>query len=341
MRNPNGYGSVTKLKGKRRRPYAVRVTAGWTDDGKQITKYISYHAKKSEAVQALHEFHANPHDIDAARITFAEIYERWSVEEYKKLADNTVKGYKAAYKHCAVLHHKVFKEIRKAHLQSIINEIDAPSMKEVTKFLFQKSYRFAMENDIVTKDYSKFVELPKKQEPKKKVPFTKDEINYLWENIGNIKYADFTLILLYTGMRIGELLAINLSDIHLEDRYMIGGNKTDAGKERVIPIHPRILPLIEKRMNEAKNEWLFPNKRGVRLQYSPFMKYHWKNIIEAVGGEQTPHSTRHTFVSELDRLGVNPVTIKRIVGHSNSDITEHYTHKTIEELIAAVDLLEY
>lgn len=340
MRNSNGFGSVIKLGGKRRRPWAVKITAGWTNDGKQIQKYLSYHAKRSEAQQALLEFNKNPHDIDAARITFAEIYERWSEIEFKKMAPKTASGYKSAFKHCTVLHHKVFKEIRKAHLQSIIDGIDAPSMKEVTKFLFQKSYRFALENDIVTKDYSKFVELPKKEKPKEKVPFKKAEIDYLWENLHNIKYADFTLILLYTGMRIGELIAIDKSDVHLDERYMIGGSKTDAGKERVIPIHPRILPLIERRMCEAKNEWLFPNKRGVRLQYSPFMKYHWKNIIEAIGSEHTPHDTRHTFVSELDRLGVNPITIKRIVGHSNTDVTEGYTHKMIEELIAAVDMLE-
>ena len=339
MRNSNGFGSVIKLSGKRRRPWAVRITAGWTDDGKQILKYISYHAKKAEALEALLEFNKNPHDIDAARITFAEVYEHWSEVEYEKLSPKTVIGYRAAYKHCKVLHNKVFKEIRKSHLQAVINEIDAPSMKEVTKFLFNKSYRYALENDIVNKDYSEFVELPKRDKPKEKVPFTREEIDFLWENINSIKYADFTLILLYTGMRIGELIAINKSDIHLEERYMIGGNKTDAGKERIIPLHKRIVPLIEKRMNESEHEWLFTNKRGSRLQYSPFMKYHWKNIVEAVGGEHTPHDTRHTFVSELDRLGVNKLTIKRIVGHSDSDVTEHYTHKTIDELIAAVDLL--
>ena len=340
MRNSNGFGTVIKLSGKRRRPWAVKITAGWTDDGKQIQKYLSYHAKRNEAQQALLEYNNNPHDIDAARITFAEVYEKWSPDDYKQLSPKTVIGYKAAYKHCKVLHNKVFKEIRKAHLQAVIDEIDAPSMKEVTKFLFQKSYRFAMENDIVNKDYSKFVVLPKKEKPKEKVPFTREEIDFLWNNLGNLKYADFTLILLYTGMRIGELLAINKSDIHLTKRYLIGGNKTDAGIERVIPLHPRIVPLIEARMNESEHEWLFTNKRGARLQYSPFMKYHWKNIVEAVGGEHTPHDTRHTFVSELDRLGVNPITIKRIVGHSNDDVTQHYTHKTIEELIAAVDLLE-
>lgn len=341
LKRANSTGSIIKLGGKRRRPWAVKVTAGWTDDGRQIQKYLSYHEKRGDAQIALAEYNKNPYDIDAARITFADIYERWSEIEYKKLAPKTVTGYKSAYKHCKVLHNKVFKEIRKNHLQSVVDEIEAPSMKEVTKFLFNKSYRFAMENDIVQKDYSQFVELPKRDKPKEKIPFTEEEIKFLWDNIENIKYADFTLILLYTGMRVGELIDIDKSDIHIEERYMIGGSKTDAGKNRVIPIHKRIVPLIEKRMNEHNNEWLFTNKRGLRLKYSPFMKYHWKNIVECLGVEHTPHDTRHTFVSEMDRLGVNKVILKRIVGHSNSDITEHYTHKNLPELIDAVDKIEW
>ena len=47
MRRGNGDGSIFKLKGRRRRPYAVRVTVGWTDDGKQKYKYIGYYEKKN------------------------------------------------------------------------------------------------------------------------------------------------------------------------------------------------------------------------------------------------------------------------------------------------------
>lgn len=340
MRNSNGFGSVIKLGGKRRRPYAVRITAGWTDDGKQKFKYISYHEKKTDAVIALAEFNKNPYDIDASRITFAEIYEKWSDVEYRTLSDSSVKGYKSVYKHCSSIHNKTFKDLKKTHLQGVIDEIDAPSAAELCKFLFMKMYKFALENDIVGKDYSQFVKLPKKPTAKKKVPFTQDEINLLWENVDKIKYADFTLILLYTGMRIGELLDIKKENIHLDERYMIGGSKTDAGKNRIIPIHKRILPLIKNRMEQSDNEWLFINKRGGKLQYSPFMKYHWPNLMEDMNAEHTPHDTRHTFISNMDRLGVNVILTKRIVGHANENITQHYTHKMIEELIDAVDKLD-
>ena len=340
MRNPNGFGTIVNLGKKRRRPYAIRITAGWTDDGKQKFKYISYHEKKTDAILALAEFNRNPHDLDAARITFAEVYERWSEREFRTLSDSSVKSYKSAYKHCSKLYNKVFKEIKKNHLQGVIDEIEAPSMAEMSKFLFLKLYKFGLENDIVEKNYAEFVKLPTKPAAKKKVPFTQEEINLLWENIDQIKYADFTLILLYTGMRIGELLDIKKENVHLDQRYMIGGKKTAAGINRIIPLHERIVPLIEKRMAESPNEWLFINKRGAKLQYSPFMKYHWPNIMEDIHAEHTPHDTRHTFITNMDRIGVNTILTKRIVGHANANITEHYTHKTIEELVEAVNKLE-
>lgn len=340
MRNPNGFGSVIKLSGKRRKPFAVRVTTGWTNEGKQKYKYLSYHEKKTEAMLALAEFNKNPYDIDASRITFAEIYERWSEREYESLSYSSVKGYKSAYKKCSTLDDKVFKELRKNHLQGVIDEITAPSMAEVTKFLFMKLYKYALENDIVEKDYSKFVKLPKKAVADEKIPFTKDEVNYLWDNIDNIKYADLTLILLYTGMRIGELLDMKKHNVVLAERYMIGGSKTKAGKDRIIPIHKRIVPLIQKRMEDSHLDCLFLNKRGSKLSYSTFMKSYWDNIVAKFKDEHTPHDTRHTFISEMDRLGVNTILTQRIVGHSNVNVTQHYTHKTIEELIEAVDNLE-
>ena len=339
MRNGNGEGGVVKLSGKRRRPYAVRITAGWTEAGKQIFKYISYHAKKTEAKHALMDYNRNPYDIDLARITFAEVYEKWSAEDFKTLAESSVNAYKSAYKRCSPLYDKVFREIKKTHLQAVIDGVDAYYSAEATKLMLQKMFKYAMENDIVEKDYAKFIKLPTKPETKEKTPFTKEEITALWEGLDIIKNADMALILLYTGLRIGELLDMKKEDIHLEERYMIGGKKTKAGKNRVIPIHKRIVPLIERRMRISKNEWLMVNRYGEHLQYSSVRKYYWPDLMKEINANHTPHATRHYFISEMDRLGVNPTTLKRIVGHSSSSVTEHYTHKNLDELIAAIDLL--
>lgn len=341
MRRCNGSGSIIKLGGKRRKPYAVRVTAGWTDDGKQILKYLSYHEKKTDARRALDAYNVNPYDIDAAKITFEEIYERWSKTEFETLSNSMINSYRSAYKHCKPLYGKVFKDLRKSHLQAVVDSIKAPSMQDVTKFLFLKSYKYALENDIVNKNYAQFVKVAKKEEAKEKKPFTREEIDILWENVDKVKYADLVLILLYTGMRIGELLNMEKSNIFLEERYMIGGSKTKAGKNRVIPLHKRIVPLIEKRMNESDSQWLYINRIGAKLKYNSFTQYHWEPIIKLVGSEElTPHSCRHTFVSEMSKLNIKPLVLKRIVGHSNASITDHYTHLDLGELLEAIDLLE-
>lgn len=312
---------------------------GWTEDGKQIYKYISYHEKKTDAVIALAEYNKNPYDLETAKITFQEIYNQMVEREFGDLSAKTVKNYKSAYQNCKPLYDMVFKEIKKNHLQGVIDEMDSVSMAGVTKMLIQRIYKFAMENEIATTNYAQYIKLPKKQATTDKQPFTREEINYIWDNIDKIRNADIVLILLYTGMRISELLEIQKENIHLEERYMIGGLKTEAGKNRTIPLHKRILPLIQERMNQSNSKHLITNKRGSSLSYDNFRKYYLRDFLEDTKFEHTIHDTRHTFVSEMARLGIDNLIIKRIVGHSDKDVTEHYTHKNLDDLLQAIDKL--
>lgn len=339
MRRANSTGSVIKLSGKRRKPYAVRVTAGWTDDGKQVYKYLSYHEKKTDAKRALDAYNVNPYDLDAMNITFAEVYIKWSEKAYKELAKGTADSYRAAYKHASRLYDARFRDLRVIHLQDTVDAVESESMKKVTKFLFQKMSRYAMENDIIEKDYSKFVKAERKK-AKEKMPLTEADIQALWDNLGKVEYVDLTLVLVYTGMRIGELIDMKKDNVNLEERYMTGGNKTEAGKNRLIPLHPRIIPIIKARMEQSESEYLFTNEKGQHINYRSFVTNQWKRVAALFENGGTPHVTRHSFVSMLDSMGVNKVTIQRLVGHSNKEVTDIYIHKSLDELRAAVDLLE-
>ena len=183
MRNPNGYGSVFKLSGNRRNPFAVRITKGWTDDGKRIYKYLSYHATRKEAMQALASYNANPYNVDESDITFGELYERWKDRHFKNISKNTIKGYETSYGYCKPIFDMKIKDIRIVHLQNLIDGLNKNygSLK-VMKTLLNQLFKYAMELDIIQKDYSKFLKIGKHKVIKQKSIFTDDEISILWRN---------------------------------------------------------------------------------------------------------------------------------------------------------------
>lgn len=340
MRHANGYGSVIRMSGKRRRPFAVRITAGWTDDGKQKYKYISYHASKSEAMIALAEHNRTPYDLDANRITLAEVYERYCKENTFKPAME--KHNKTCFNHVSSLHNAVFKELRKSHFQGVINGLETPTAKSNVASFFRKLTAYAMENDIVHKSYADTLTVPSKNRKSDRVPFTRAEVDELWE-LDGLLAAEILLILCYSGMRIMELLLLQKSQINMQDNYIITGSKTEAGEDRYIPIHPRIKHIIEKHYQNS-TKWLFVNSRGDKpIRYDSFHAKRWKKFKARhdLRDELTIHSTRHFFVSELQRLNVNKIALQKIIGHKGDDVTDAvYTHFEPEELHAVVNALK-
>ena len=144
-------------------------------------------------------------------------------------------------------------------------------------------------------------------------------------------------------MRIEELLFLHNSTINLKEKYLIAGLKTENGKNRVIPIHSKIEPIIKKYY--INNNDYFINTNGkklvTRLSYQTYHTY-FKNFMSDLKMEHTTHDTRHTFRSELARCNVQETIINLLLGHSASDTGRKvYTHKTIEELACAINLITY
>lgn len=343
MRNPNGFGSVVKMSGNRRKPFGVRITIGRKDNGRQIYKYIGYYETRTDAIIALSEFNKMPYDIDANNITFAEVYHRYINDGSQNISPASAKVNKTCFNHCVKLHNMVFKNLRKIHLQSVIDNLETPTAKSNVASLFRKLFKFALENDIVLKDYAQFVVTPAKNRKSDKTPFTRDEVSLLWDNVGNIN-AEIMLILCYSGMRVSELLTLEKSQINLAESYTITGSKTEAGKDRYIPIHPRIKPLFIKHFTSNDTKWLIVNKQGDKpIRYDSFHAKRWKKLKKKLQfrDELTIHSTRHFFVSELHSLGADKIAVQKIIGHKGDDVTEQtYTHIDKTKLHDVVAMIE-
>lgn len=351
MKFPNGFGGITKLKGKRRKPYMVRITKGWTltENGKQkqIYQTLGYFEKRTDAIKCLTDYHKNPFDNN---VTFNDIFLKWSNKHFEKYPSSKG-GIMSAYKKCTSLYDMKMIDIKKVHLQNIIDTHKDQSIESQTKIktIFLNVFKFALENDLITKDYSQFVTLHERPKTKKNQALTDNEIIKILNNLDffvtvpkynaiNLTYS--VVIMLYTGLRITELLNVKLTDI--DGRYMrVHGSKTENA-DRVVPIHKDIINLIEelKQKNKtylielAPNVKIFDSAQYRRYFFKPYMKYLDLN--------HTPHALRHTFISLMDRCGVsaNSVTLKRIVGHSNTSVTESYTHKNLNDLIVAIDKME-
>ena len=337
MRLPNGYGSVVFLGKKRRRPYAVRLTTGWSASKKQQYKYLGYFENKKDALQCLADFHRHPYDVNTRRAPLSDFWADFEREHSDKVSKATMNVYRSAYAKMERLHDVPISELRAAHFQSLING-QAYSTARIIKILCGLLFKVAIKAGAVDRDFSDLLELPKKEKKQNKKPFTVDEVRLIEKHEGE-KSADMLLILLYSGLRISELLEMEIANVDLESRVMIGGLKTEAGKNRTIPIHKKIQPIIARLVSKNK-KYLFESPRGLAFHYSNEGLI-LNRFIKKLGMDHTIHETRHSFISQCGRLGFDKFVIKKIVGHSVKDITEHYTHKTREDLLAVIDSFSY
>ncbi|MDD3185430.1 MAG: site-specific integrase [Anaerostipes sp.] len=365
MKLPNGYGSVYKMGGnKRRRPWIARISSGMDYDeekDKYTRKYksIGYYKTKAEALNALAEYNANPYDVDANRVTLKELYEKWSENYFEKCAPSAKRTVVSAWSYCNALYRMRVKDIRVYHIENCINDayiipnigkekgkkrLATPSTKARMKSLFNLLFDYACIHEAADKNYARMFHLDEKiaedrrKNKKPVVPFSPKEIQTLWENI-QIPFVDMILIDIYSGWRPQELATLKIENIDLENNTMMGGLKTKAGKERIVPIHFAIRPLVERRYRIAKeigSDDLFNDEEGQRGTHMTYDKYRgrFKKVMSRLHMEShRPHECRHTFITMAKKDLVDEYVLKLIVGHAISDITERvYTHRTIEQL---------
>lgn len=345
MRNPNGYGSVHKLPGNRRKPWRVRITSGWEIvDGKAVQKFadIGTFATQAEAMNALAEYHKDPYKLDE-RITFREVYEKWSERKYPTISESNVKAYKASYAVCSALYDMPFSEIHTRQLQSVIDNSgkNYPTLRKI-KVLFSQLFDYALKNDIVIRDYSDYVEIAQykdKDAESKHKPFTKIEVAELWENVERSEWFGVILMLIYSGARIGELLELKKENVNLGEQWFDVRKSKTASGIRKVPIADMALPLWREWMDKP-GEYVIQNASGNPIDYSTYLTNYFRRPLEQIGQDHFPHDTRHTCISRLQMAGVPHVLVQRIVGHKSGDVTDKvYTHAEIDEMLEAINKL--
>ena len=232
----------------------------------------------------------------------------------------------------------------------------SPNVKSSIKTLFNLMLDYALEYELVEKNYartfvlSQDIKLDKEKQLVEHISFSNEEMDILWSNYENTQNMDLILIQCYTGLRPQEIGLIELKNVDLENHYFVGGLKTEAGKDRTVPIHSKIYPLIKDRYEKSSqigSKYLITVTHGktkeyVMLGYERY-RFIFKSIIKSynLNPNHRPHDGRKHFITKAKEYNVNEFAIKYIVGHAISDITEKvYTERNIKWLIEEIERIK-
>lgn len=351
-RRPKGSGSVYKLSGKRSKPYLASVTIGYSDeDGHQIKKPIGYYSTREEALNALEVYNMQRkglinqtnviptmEELQKDKIKCPTVKEIWDIvfeEEVSKKSYSTMTNYKVGFKNISEIHHIKIDEVNLHVLQpvfeNVMNEGAGYSKLDMMKTVIKAIFKYAMKYDYIDKDYSQYISFEATNEPvRDRKILSWEEINKLIKDDSN--EAKIVLISIFTGMRPQELVGIKRENVHLEEKYMVGGIKTDNGKERIIPIHNLIKPYV-KELLKQNNKYLVFDYNG-RKAYEKYRTDVFHFMMDKLNTKHDPYDTRHTFATIAKLANMNEFARKKIMGHSCKNLTDDvYTHAPVEFLV--------
>lgn len=336
----NGHGTVYKdSNGK----WIAEVTIGWDDEqGKLIRRKRKKRgfATKTEAIAYLPELRQELPQV-SIDINFKDLCQKWMEVHEKRVSKSTTDCYRSAYKYYEYLYYTEISQIRTEHLQKCIDECPhGKRTKQNMKALGTSMWDYAMQLDLVDRNYAKYLYIEKEEEDGEKVIFTKEQLDLMWKNLDNVPNLKYIIILCYTGMRITEMTNALTENYYPEKGYFITGIKSDAGKNRIITISPKIAPFFS---DLGKGKYLFTTKSSNNFRkrvYYPALQAIGLDLLDDKGEHiYTPHTCRHTFATLMKDVEAPATDKQKLIGHSKYEMTTHYTHTDIESLRNITDNL--
>lgn len=319
------------------------------DKRERVTEILDCFEEKGKAEDALDIYRLVPAEQGSPKLsmTLGQVYEACTKHKLNdpNLSKSTKSGIKASWGKLKKLESRIFSEIRSDEFQDIVDECREGGASKSTltklKSLIYSLCEYAYHNGIIKTNYSSLIEIGE-VETSEKEPFTESEVGILKEYADKVPWVDTILVLNYTGMRITELVTLDKSNVDMDNKIIIGGIKTDAGKNRVVPIHPVIWPVFVKWYNKD-GETIFCNEDGKKLSARAYRENRYRPALEAVGVRPlNPHACRHTFATRMNRVNAPKADIQKIIGHVvGSDTTDKvYTHPEIEDLRKTMEMLK-
>lgn len=337
----NGQGTVYK---DRNGKWIAEYTIGWDESDGAITRRKRKKrgfATKNEAIAYIPQLKQNLPQQDM-NVKFKDLYKKWLDGHTEKVTQSTINCYKSAYKYFSTLYYVEVAKIRTEHMQKCIDECPhGKRTKENMKALGTSLWRYAMQLDIVDRNYAEYLYI-KKEEQSEKIAFSKEQLDSMWKNVSLYPDLKYVLVLCYTGMRLSEMLGARTENYDHQEGYFVTGIKTKAGKDRIITISPKIRQFFAE---FGQGEYLFtgtklsPKKFRNEIYYPALQELDLDPIKEDGSHINTPHICRHTFATLMKNVDAPATDKQKLIGHSKFEMTAHYTHTDLASLKKITDNL--
>lgn len=326
----NGQGSVYRSGGK----WAAEVTLGYYMENGKVKRKMRRKYGFDRKKDALAYIETLRTDKRPKKVTFSQLYEMFRTGEMAKLSQSKNTAYTIAWRKIAgELCFMSLADATVSRLQEITDKCGTSYYtKRDIKNLLSHLFRIAIRDEYADRNRAQYIILPP-LESKEKTIFTEEEIDLLWSDSEDYLVRHI-LLMIYTGMRPGELLQILKTNVHLSEQYLTGGIKTRRGKNRKIIIPDKALSLLRALMEEAEGERVSNYRRDEF--YDAWSAYKARAGLRE---ELSPYSCRHTYITMLTALKVSPAMLQELAGHEDYDTTLEYTHLSVQDRLREVNRL--
>lgn len=348
----NGQGSVFKLPNGK---YKACKTIGYylDEQGKRHRKYKSktFDLKK-DAVAALATLGTNPDKLAKDVMTFKTLYDRW--QPTHGAGSSTLGCYSAAIKHFEDIWTMKLSDIDIDDLQECVDNCPAGKRtRENMRALVSLMYKYGIPRHVIPENLNLAPYIVVTGESAAhRASFTDEEIKKIRAGIGTTPYSDYIAVMIYTGFRPSEFLALTPADYNREHCCLVGGSKTEAGIMRTVTISPKIKSIVEDHSHNSGK--MFPRLDGKQWNslkdftetafYPALAQLGIDNpIIEVAGGvkrhKYTPHSCRHTFSTLMKRIQGADKDKLALIGHTSTEMLRYYQDVSYDDLKLITDAI--